>query len=114
MLVPSYRTLSRTTVFADNQHRSIHFNVDIIGQRTIATKALFDTGAGDTFIDKRFAAKHHIPLQRLATPMTVYNADHTINKDGEVTHFAHITLRVKGTHIPTRVYASLELSWIYE
>lgn len=98
--------LSRVSVLADCSRQSIHCDISILGPRNIATSALLDSGAGDVFIDNAFARKHGFQLKPLLCPIPVFNVDHTPNKDGQITHYTWLDLDIKGTKIPTRVYAS--------
>ena len=105
MLAPPI-TLSKVTVSTDCSRQTIHCDISIAGQRNIATRALIDTGAGGTFIDKAFAKRNGITLKPLIRPFTVFNVDHTPNKEGQITHYTWLDLNVAGVIVPTRLYAS--------
>ncbi|RXW14033.1 hypothetical protein EST38_g11824 [Candolleomyces aberdarensis] len=75
----------------------MHIPAGIRNEQTkedVEVKALLDSGAGDTFMDRNFAKKHRIPVTRLNTPIKVYNVDGTPNKEGRVSHFARIKFTV--------------------
>ena len=93
---------------ADTSNRSIHCDIAIEGQQSIAakTKALIDTGAAGEFISTDFAKRHNIPLTPLLIPMPVYNVDKSLNTSGKITHYAKTNIEIQGIKIPSRLYAS--------
>lgn len=60
----------------------------------IKTKALIDSGAGGTFINKKFVQKHQIEQIPLLQPIKVFNVDGTPNKVGKITHCALIPVQI--------------------
>jgi len=65
-------------------------NVDtkIIDEKKIVkTKALIDCGAQGTFMDKRFAKKHRLPLLWLKKEIPVSNVDETLNRNGPIKQY---------------------------
>jgi hypothetical protein len=75
----STTTLDTLRIFsvlvADMGSKSMHLSIPITcktvkGNKTIVTKVLLDTGAGGLFLDKKYAAKHHIILHDLPNPIT--------------------------------------------
>ena len=84
----------------------MHCLLNITGNRTIAVRALLDTGAGGEFVSKRFAELRRIPLKPLSSPVTVYNVDHTPNKEGKITHYTDLTVTIGGTPVKTRFLAT--------
>ena len=63
---------------------------------SVETKALIDTGAGEVFMDHRFAKEHKFPLRPLDTPIRVYNADGTRNEAGDIKRCA--VLEIEAGH----------------
>lgn len=109
-----------TVIPADYSRKSIHCPINIQRDQTIDTSALLDTGAGGAFIDTNFTKKHAIDLKPLLAPITVYNVYKTPNKEGQITHFTWLDLKLGDIVIPTRLYATglggesiiLGLPWI--
>ena len=78
------RNQIRHVIAAQTSQRSMRIPITIHGDQTIETKALIDTGAGELFVDYRFAKTQRLPLTRLTTPIRVYNADGTRNEAGDI------------------------------
>ena len=95
-----------TVVSVDRSRQSIHCPVTICGNQTVVTSALINTGAGGAFIDTTFAKKHGIALKKLISPISVYNVDHTPNKEGMITQYTWVDLNIGGVVIPTRLHAT--------
>ncbi|KAJ2935738.1 hypothetical protein H1R20_g1356, partial [Candolleomyces eurysporus] len=97
-LMPVSPTFSISSVLvAHLNNKSMHIPAGIYSEgkhQDIETKALLDCGAGDVFMDWRFAYKHQIPQTKLKTPIKVYNVDGTPNKEGSITQFARIKLTI--------------------
>ena len=53
--------------------------------RRFITKALVDSGATGSFIDRDFVQRHGIATRRLSRPMAVLNVDGTHNEAGQIT-----------------------------
>ncbi|THG95850.1 hypothetical protein EW145_g7892 [Phellinidium pouzarii] len=64
----------------------IPVQVKVYGQ-TVLSNALIDSGAEGKFINSKFIAKHHIPVQKLIKPIPVHNVDGTPNQSGTITHY---------------------------
>ena len=47
-------------------------------------EALIDSGATTTFINVAVVEKYHLPIEKLAEPFRVINADGTSNKGGQI------------------------------
>ena len=75
--------------------------------RTVETPALIDSGAGGNFIDSTFAHKNHLTLMPLVNPITVYNVDGTLNRQGQITHYTWKGLTIAGTTMKIRLLATL-------
>ena len=58
--------------------------------RTIATKALVDSGCVGSCIDCNFVQLHKLPTKPAVIPIPVYNADSSINSDGSICEFVTI------------------------
>ena len=59
---------------------SIEISGKNLGQKTIETKALLDTGAGGKFIDQNFVRNQKILTKNLEHPIKVFNVDGTPNE----------------------------------
>ena len=57
-----------------------------IGKKTINANALIDSGTGGIFINKDFVEKHNLFIKELTKPLTAFNVDGTVNKQGTNTH----------------------------
>lgn len=64
--------------------------------RSVETKALIDTGAGETFMDYRFAKEQNLKLTELKKPIRVFNADGTRNEAGDIKKCASIEVEAGG------------------
>jgi hypothetical protein len=48
--------------------------------------SLVDSGASGCYVDKAFINKYHLPLESLAFPVQVFNADGSLNDSGPIQH----------------------------
>ena len=55
-----------------------------ISDRIVEADALIDTGAGEQFIDYRYAQKEGMKMKNLSAPIRVFNADGTTNEHGTI------------------------------
>jgi len=62
-----------------------------------SVKALLDSRAIDSFIDKDFVHTKGISIQSISRPIPVYNVDSSPNKAGQISKVVDIVLRYK-TH----------------
>src|SRR5271168_3888482 len=86
-------------IMTDSRMRPMHISIPIVlktirGNETVETKVLLDTGAEGLFMDKNYAEKHDIVLQKLPNPITPSNVDGTLNHAGEITHFTWIQAKI--------------------
>ena len=58
--------------------------------------ALLDSGATGLYISRDFVKEHAIPTRPLPSPLYVYNADDTLNKNGTVTHEVELSFTIQG------------------
>ncbi|SJL09551.1 uncharacterized protein ARMOST_12931 [Armillaria ostoyae] len=63
---------------------------------TIQAKALLDSGCTGSSIHRDVVKKYGIPVQKMASPIPVYNADGSRNKAGEITTYAELRLKIGG------------------
>ncbi|SJL04219.1 uncharacterized protein ARMOST_07580 [Armillaria ostoyae] len=63
---------------------------------TVQAKALLDSGCTRSSIHRDFIEKHGIPVQKTASPISIYNADGSRNKAGEITMYAELRLKIGG------------------
>lgn len=59
----------------------------ILNGKRFEAKALVDSGASGSFLDKQFVAKHDFPLHLRPFPLNCITFDGSAGKDGLVTHF---------------------------
>ena len=65
-----------------------------LGQKTIETTTLLDTGAGGKFIDQNFIQNQKIKTEELEHPIEVFNVDGTPNKQGTITKYTQLNLTI--------------------
>ena len=78
----------------------IHLNLPVTIQgwnRSATTRAMLDSGASTTFLSETFAKRHRVATTPLTTPIALYNADGSVNAIGQITHEAHLIMRIR-TH----------------
>ena len=63
---------------------SIEISGEYLGQKTIKTTTLLDTGARGKFIDQNFVRNQKIKTKDLEHPIKVFNVDGTPNKRGTI------------------------------
>src|SRR5271163_4165594 len=86
-------------ITTDSRMRPMHVSIPIKlktirGNETVETKVLLDTGAEGLFMDKNYAEKYDVVLQKLMNPITPSNVDGTLNHAGEITHFTWIQAKI--------------------
>jgi len=70
------------------------------------TNALIDSGAGGTFIDKKFAQQNGIALIPIEKPIQAFNVDGTKNNTGTIEHCAWVKIQMEKKKISTRFLAT--------
>jgi len=90
-----------SVTLAKISNKTMHLPISILcdrgkGKKTVETKALVDSGAGGTFINQNFARAKGFHLQKLEHPITVYNVDGTLNKQGTIVHFVEANIKIGG------------------
>jgi hypothetical protein len=88
-----------SVIITDSRIRSMHISIPIViktitGNETIETKVLLNSGAEGLFIDKTYAEKHDVILQKLPNPIIPRNLDRTLNHGGQITHFTWIQAKI--------------------
>jgi hypothetical protein len=63
-------------------------------RRSFAVKALIDSGCTGSMINSEFVKHEGINVTKAARPIPVYNADGTLNKDGSITAFVTMEMKV--------------------
>ena len=71
--------------------------------RTVETKALLNTGAGEKFIDQNFVWQNKLVTRKLEKPIMVYNMDGTKNKKGTIVKCVDVNLQIGDRKIPTEL-----------
>ncbi|KAF9225188.1 hypothetical protein BS17DRAFT_681484, partial [Gyrodon lividus] len=65
--------------------------------KTLKTRALLDSEANNTFVDRKWAQDNGLPLQCLEKrPIPVFNVDGTKNQGGNITHATEFTMDYNG------------------
>ena len=62
----------------------------------VDSSALVDSGADISCIDWQFVRKHHLPTEKLASPIAVHNVDQTANKIGAIHYTCTLYTNIKG------------------
>ena len=65
----------------------------------IGMSALLDCGATHCFISPKTVIKHRWMTLSLKKPMTIKNADGSLNKNGSITKYLVIPFKVAGKHM---------------
>lgn len=74
------------------------FNLPVelwVSGKAVRAEALVDSGAYSIFVNKKFVREHRLNLYKLETPYNVYNADGSINKDGQILYYLRAYLKVR-------------------
>ena len=85
---------------------SIKISGENIGQKTVETKTLLDTGAGVKFIDQNFIWNQKIKTKNLEDPIEVFNVDGTLNKQGTITKYTWLNLTINGCTQPHNLFVT--------
>jgi hypothetical protein len=68
-----------------------------LGQKkSVKTTTLLDTEAGEKFIDQNFVQNQRIETKKLKYPIEAFNVDGTPNKQGTITKYTQLDLRING------------------
>jgi hypothetical protein len=65
-------------------------------------EALIDSGAGGTFLDKKFAIENKIALTKIDKPIKVFNVDGTKNMEGSIDYCTWMKIQIGRKQISTR------------
>ena len=68
-----------------------------ISDRIVETDGLIDTGAGELFVDYRYAKMKNMPMKKLPQPIRVFNADGTGSAAGALEEYVEVGIAV-GMH----------------
>ena len=63
-------------------------------KESVETLSLIDSGAGGEFIDQNYARKSSFKIQKLDKPLQALNVDGTKNKQGMITSFVELTVKI--------------------
>ncbi|SJL01348.1 uncharacterized protein ARMOST_04668 [Armillaria ostoyae] len=67
------------------------------GTQTLVVKGLLHSGCTSSSINRAFVQKHRLDMRKTAVPITVYNANSTCNKAGNITEFVEFQMTI-GNH----------------
>ena len=108
-LVPPSITIDHVQV-AEIGKNTMTLSVEIsgknLGQKTIETTTLLDTGAGGKFIDQNFVWNQKIKTKDLEHPIEVLNVDGTPNKQGTITKYTWLNLTINGCTWPHNLFVT--------
>ena len=76
------------------------------GPKVVGIRALFDSGADATIINRRIIDKYQLSMVRLPKPIRFRNADDSINTIGTVTHRIETNFVIRGHSLPTNFYVA--------
>lgn len=76
------------------------------GPKVVGIRALFDSGADATIINRRIVERYHIPTTPLPRPIRFRNADDSVNTIGTVTHRIEANMIIRGHSLPTNFYVA--------
>jgi Aspartyl protease len=63
---------------------------------SVETLALINSGAGEKFINRKYAEQLGLPIQTLERPIMARNVDGTLNKTGTIISYMDLTLKIDG------------------
>ncbi|KAF8218665.1 hypothetical protein L208DRAFT_1024007, partial [Tricholoma matsutake] len=92
-----------SVLLATLKNQSMHLDVKVAGTgrgKDIETEALLDSGAGGIFMSHEFAESSGFELRPLEKIIRVKNVDGTLNKRGEISHYARGLLMINGRIFP--------------
>ncbi|TFK68608.1 hypothetical protein BDN72DRAFT_769131, partial [Pluteus cervinus] len=61
-------------------------------KRAITTRALIDSGATGSFIDRKFVRLHQMSTTPIRNPIRVVNSDKSVNSIGLITEYVKVEL----------------------
>src|ERR1700742_191091 len=105
--ISSVDNLSVNTIYADTDIFG-YDNFDTKREKKIVSiKTLIDSGAeGRGFLDRKFVQKYNIPTLKLERPIKVRNVDGTPNKEGEITEYTWLNMKINGKAFRERMLIS--------
>ena len=65
-------------------------------RESVETLGLIDSGAGGEFIDQNYAKKSGYQIKKLDKLLQALNVDRTRNKQGTITSFVELTVKING------------------
>ena len=97
MLISPILDIYSVTTTAQIMSKSISIPI-LINRRqsneNIETLGLIDSGASGEFIDQKYARNSGFKIQKLEEPLKAMNVDGTENKQGTITSFVDLTLKI--------------------
>jgi len=106
MIIPIFPVL-----VADTNKKSFSIPLLVSGEgrnanRRFEMNALIDSGAGGTFINKKFAQQNGIALILIEKLIQAFSMDRTKNNTGTIEHYAWLRIQMKKKKISTRFLAT--------
>ena len=71
-------------------------------EKQFKINALIDSGAQGKFLNKEFALRNRIVLNKLNNPITVYNVDGTKNNSGKIEYSTWLKMKIDNKEMNTR------------
>jgi len=98
------QAISNRSVYAA-KNSSIQVPIECrIRDRTLALKALLDSGATECFLNINKVYELDLPKKKLDRPKEVKNVDGTLNISGSITHETFLRVRLNGKEKTLRFY----------
>ena len=87
-------------VLVSTSNKSMRIPIQLITPshtlKVIDSSALVDSGADISCINWQFVRKHHLPTEKLASPIAVCNVDQTVNKTGAICYTCTLYTNIEG------------------
>ena len=93
------RVVQDSYVLNTSRNKKTSFKIPVtlwVYGKKVQTKALVDSGATTSFIDKNYVEINNLVTSKLATPYDVKNADGTLNSAGRITEYVCAYIDING------------------
>jgi hypothetical protein len=93
---PTLLTIS-SLLYTREEHNAMYLPIQITSDTESGmeiVEGLLDSGASGEFIDQDYARDIHAIKNDLPNPIPVYNVDETPNKEGTITQYVDLNLKI--------------------